>query len=51
MKAGEKRIVVIQAALGYGIKSAYYSKEVPGKKRLIISPGETLILEVTLVKF
>jgi len=51
MKAGEKRIVVIPAALGYGKNSAYYSKEVPGKRRLVISPGETLIIEVTLIKF
>jgi cyclophilin family peptidyl-prolyl cis-trans isomerase len=51
MKAGEKRVLVIPAALAYGKNSAYYSKDVPGKKRLVISPGETLIIEVTLIKF
>jgi len=51
MKTGETRVLVIPAALAYGKNSAYYSKELPGKKRLVISPGETLILEVTLIKF
>lgn len=51
MKAGEKRIVVIPSARAYGRNNAYYSKEPAGKKRLVISPGETLILEVTLIKF
>jgi cyclophilin family peptidyl-prolyl cis-trans isomerase len=51
MKTGEKRILVIPTALAYGKNNAYYSKELPGKKRLVISPGETLIVEVTLIKF
>jgi peptidylprolyl isomerase len=49
MKAGEKRIVVIPPSQAYGEKSGFYGKVIPGKKRFVISPGETLILEVTLV--
>ncbi len=50
MKAGEKRLIIIPPELGYGVKSAFYGKEVPGRKRFVISPGETLIIEVTLNK-
>jgi FKBP-type peptidyl-prolyl cis-trans isomerase len=49
MKAGEKRVVVIPPSQAYGEKSGFYGKVIPGKKRFVISPGETLILEVTLV--
>jgi cyclophilin family peptidyl-prolyl cis-trans isomerase len=48
MKAGEKRVVVIPPSQAYGEKSGFYGKSVPGQKRFVISPGETLILEVTL---
>ena len=50
MKEGETRLLVIPADLAYGINSGFYGKEIPGQKRFVISPGETLILEVTLVK-
>ena len=51
MKAGEKILLVIPPELAYGINSGYYGKEIAGQKRFVISPGETLILEVTLNKF
>ena len=50
MKPGEKRLLVIPPVLAYGINSGYYGKEIQGQKRFVISPGETLILEVKLVK-
>jgi FKBP-type peptidyl-prolyl cis-trans isomerase len=51
MKSGEKRLLIIPPELAYGINNGYYGKEIPGQKRFVISPGETLMLEVTLVKF
>jgi cyclophilin family peptidyl-prolyl cis-trans isomerase len=50
-KAGEKRLLVVPPDLAYEINSGFYGKEIPGKKMFVISPGETLILEVTLIKF
>jgi FKBP-type peptidyl-prolyl cis-trans isomerase len=49
MKAGEKRLLIIPPDLAYGVNSGFYGKEIPGQKRFVISPGETLILEVTLI--
>ena len=50
MKEGEKRLLVIPSDLAYGTRSGFYGKEIVGQKRFVISPGETLILEVTLIK-
>jgi carboxypeptidase Q len=51
MKSGEKRLLIVSPDLAYGINTGYYGKETAGQKRFVISPGETLILEVTLIKF
>jgi FKBP-type peptidyl-prolyl cis-trans isomerase len=51
MKTGEKRLLIIPPDLAYGLNSGFYGKDIPGQKRFVISPGETLILEVTLVSF
>lgn len=50
MKAGETRLLVLSPEMAYGINSGYYGKEIAGQKRFVISPGETLIIEVTLNK-
>jgi cyclophilin family peptidyl-prolyl cis-trans isomerase/FKBP-type peptidyl-prolyl cis-trans isomerase len=50
MKQGEKRLVIIPPELAFGVNSGFYGKEIVGQKRFVISPGETLILEVTLNK-
>jgi cyclophilin family peptidyl-prolyl cis-trans isomerase len=50
MKPGEKRLIIIPPDLAYG-QNAFYGKEIPGQKRFVISPGEILILEVTLISF
>lgn len=50
MKTGEKRLLVVPPDLAFGINSGYYGKDITGQKRFVISPGETLILELTLLK-
>jgi len=51
MKSGEKRLVIIPPEMAFGLNTGFYGKEIAGQKRFVISPGETLILEVTLVNF
>ena len=50
MKSGEKRLLVVPPEMGFGLTTAFYGKEIAGQKRFVISPGEILILEVTLNK-
>lgn len=51
MKAGEKRLLIVPPDLAYGKNTGFYGKEITGQKRFVISPGETLILEVSLIRF
>jgi carboxypeptidase Q len=50
MKQGETRLLIIPPELAFGVNTAFYGKEIPGQKRFVISPGETIILETTLNK-
>jgi len=45
MKAGERRVVIVPAAMAYGI-SGYYAPSVPGQRRFVISPHTLLIYEI-----
>jgi peptidylprolyl isomerase len=48
MKKGEKRLVIVPAALGYG-RSGFYAKQRPNEKRFVISPNTLLVYEIELV--
>lgn len=50
MKKGEKKIMIVPAALAYG-KNGFYAKEKKGKKRFVISPNTTLVYEIELLDF
>lgn len=50
MNQGEKRLLVVAPELAFG-QNGFYARNVPGQKRFVISPGEILILEVTLISF
>jgi peptidylprolyl isomerase len=39
---GERRIIIVPAAQGYG-QAGYYAPERPGEPRFVISPGTTLV--------
>lgn len=45
MKPGERRVVIVPPALGYG-RGGFYPPEVPGRKRFVISPNVMLVYEV-----
>jgi peptidylprolyl isomerase len=48
MRVGEKRILILPSRLAYGT-GGFYSKEIKGKKRFVISPNSTLVYEVELL--
>ncbi len=45
MQAGERRVIVLPAAVAYK-RAGIYAPEVPGKRRLVISPNAMLAYEV-----
>lgn len=47
MKPGEKRLVIVPSALGYGT-GGFYAKETPGEPRFVISPNTSLVYEIEL---
>jgi peptidylprolyl isomerase len=49
MKPGERKVVIIPAALGYG-RTGFYPPEAPGKRRFVISPNAMLVYEVEVLR-
>ena len=48
IKPGEKRVVIVPAAQGYGARGTY-PPETPGKPRFIVSPNALLVYEVEVI--
>lgn len=49
MKKGEKRILILPAALSYSVQG-YYGPEKEGEQRFFLSPNTTLIYEVAIIE-
>jgi cyclophilin family peptidyl-prolyl cis-trans isomerase len=47
MKKGERRLLIVPAALGYGT-SGFYAKQRPGEKRFVISPNTLLVYKLEI---
>jgi peptidylprolyl isomerase len=48
MSAGERKTVIVPAALGYG-RAGTYPPEVPGKRRFVVSPNALLVYQVEVL--
>jgi cyclophilin family peptidyl-prolyl cis-trans isomerase len=48
MKPGERRIVIVPAALAYG-RAGTYPPETPGKRRFVVSPNAMLVYDVEVL--
>jgi FKBP-type peptidyl-prolyl cis-trans isomerase len=49
MKSGEIQKVIVLSKMAYGI-NAYYSKEIKGKKRFVISPNTSLVYQIKVLE-
>jgi len=49
MKPGDRRVVVVPAAQGYG-RAGTYPPETPGKPRFVVSPNALLVYDVEVLK-
>jgi len=49
MKSGETRTVIVSSKMAYDI-SAYYSKEIKGQKRFVISPNTSLVYQIKVLE-
>jgi FKBP-type peptidyl-prolyl cis-trans isomerase len=48
MLPGERRVVIVPAALGYG-RTGFYAPETIGKRRFAISPNAMLVYDVEVM--
>jgi len=48
MQPGDRRVVVVPAAMGYG-RAGLYTPEVPGKRRFVVSPNALLVYDVEVL--
>lgn len=48
MAPGGRRMVIVPASLGYG-RAGLYTPEIPGKRRLVISPNAMLVYDVEVL--
>jgi cyclophilin family peptidyl-prolyl cis-trans isomerase len=48
MQPGERRVVIVPAAIGYG-RAGLYPPETPGKRRFVVSPNALLVYDVEVL--
>ena len=48
MQPGERRMVIVPAAMGYG-RAGLYPPETPGKRRFVVSPNALLVYDVEVL--
>jgi cyclophilin family peptidyl-prolyl cis-trans isomerase len=48
MRPGERRVVIVPAAVGYG-RAGLYTPETPGKRRFVVSPNALLVYDVEVL--